>query len=344
MYELHCPTAYGKPACTGRIKQQPEDFQVIEDLGFEPEGSGEHLYLFITKRGHNTRFVQELLARAADVPLNNVSYSGLKDRHAVTSQWFSIWLPGRDIETLSLDESGIEIERAVRHNRKLRRGTHNNNRFSLRLREIGENTDGLEERLAQVAQNGFPNYFGNQRFGFRAANLEKVSRIRKKRRGDDILLSSARSYLFNQVLSARVTDASWLQLSAGELAMLDGSHSVFVVEEMDEVLQSRLTEFDIHPTGPMWGRGNPRTEGPLLALEMLVAEQYPQLSSVLEQFGMKQERRALRARADHLNWQWLDKRTLQLDFVLPTGCYATALLNQIVEVVEQRDNERLDKQ
>ena len=87
------PRAFGDPVLAVRIRAQPEDFRVEEVDGFEASGSGEHLLLTIEKRGMNTAFAAKLLAQWAGIDEAGIGYAGLKDRHAVTVQRFSVHLP-----------------------------------------------------------------------------------------------------------------------------------------------------------------------------------------------------------------------------------------------------------
>ena len=112
-------------------------FDVTEDLGFDLSDDGEHDFLWIEKRDANTAWVARQLARHAGVSARDVGYAGLKDRQAVTTQWFSIHLPGRsDPDWAALDEPQIQVLECTRNRRKLRRGVHRANRFRLRLRSL----------------------------------------------------------------------------------------------------------------------------------------------------------------------------------------------------------------
>ncbi|HXH01713.1 MAG TPA: tRNA pseudouridine(13) synthase TruD, partial [Candidatus Competibacteraceae bacterium] len=296
---LEPPRAFGAPPLRGRIRVQAEDFQVIEELGFEPAGEGEHAWLWVRKRSANTDWVARQLAAYAGVPPSAVSYAGLKDRHAVTEQWFSVHLPGRpDPDWSALALEGVAVLRATRHRRKLKRGALAGNRFRLVVREFEGPRDALPGRLAQAAQRGVPNYFGEQRFGH--ANLQRAAALFRgelqvcDRHQRGLYLSAARAELFNRVLARRVEQGSWDRLLPGELAMLDGSRSVFLVEHADDELQRRLLEMDLHPSGPLWGRGEPATRDEVLALERAVAAELPLFAAGLAAAGLEQERRALR--------------------------------------------------
>jgi len=333
------PLAYGAPVLNALMRSVPEDFQVDELPAFEASGEGEHLLLDIRKRGANTVAVARQLAQWAGVPEMGVSYAGQKDRHAVTTQRFSVHLPRRVAPDLALLESDeVHVLASTWHNRKLQRGALAGNRFTLVLREVRGERTAIGERLQAVASRGLPNWFGEQRFGRDGGNVPAAlamfagRRVRKDQRS--MFLSAARSALFNRVLAARVEQGSWDGALDGEVWMLDGSRSVFGPEPMSEALAERLARFDIHPSGPLWGAGELRATGAALELEQaaLADEQALALRAGLEQAGLKQERRALRLRPALMRHAWLQDDVLELSFALPPGCYATAVLHELGEV------------
>lgn len=330
------PHAHGGPVARGRLRAEPADFRVEEVLGFEPDGSGEHAFLWIEKTGANTDWVARRLAQAAGVAPVAVGYAGLKDRHAVTRQAFTVQLAGRagpDWSALAIE--GVEVLAVARHSRKLRRGAHRANRFVIRLRDVEGDPDAIEHRLALIRQRGVPNYFGEQRFGRGGANLELArslfagKRLPREQRG--IALSAARSALFNAALARRVADTSWDRPLEGEVWMLDGTHAVFGPEPWSDALASRLAAQDIHPTGPMWGRGELRSAGGVATLEREVAQVQPALAAGLEQAGLSQERRALRLRVRDLRHAWLAPGLLELAFSLDSGAFATGMLRELLD-------------
>ena len=330
------PYAYSEqPSLTGVLRRQPEDFIVEEILGFEPEGEGEHVFLWIEKTGLNTQQVADRIARFAKLPARQISYSGMKDRNAVTKQWFSVHLPGnKDLDWPQLADTQVKVLKTVRHLRKLRRGVHKANRFTIRVSDIEGDFSGLEERLAAISSQGVPNYFGEQRFGFDGANLVKAQQLfagsfKAKRHQRGIYISAARSYLYNQLLASRVQAENWARLLDGELLMLAGSHSVFLqTDEQD--LEQRLATADIHLTGPMYGKASSLScAGAVAELEQSILSAYPDLLAGLEQEGLKAERRALRSLAQDMSWQ-LDKQHIELSFSLDSGCFATAVVRELV--------------
>ncbi|GGK10270.1 tRNA pseudouridine(13) synthase TruD [Luteimonas terricola] len=339
---MDLPRAHGAPVLGARIRVAPEDFDVTEITGFEASGAGEHLLLTIEKRGMNTAFVARLLAEWAGVDERAVGYAGLKDRHAVTRQRFSVQMPGREapeIATLERDDpatgQALRVLDHARHVRKLPRGALAGNRFVLVLRDVEGDAATIDARLQDIAARGVPNYFGVQRFGRGGGNVDKARRMfdgmRVRRDERALLLSAARSALFNRVLAARVESGRWDRGLAGEVWVLDGSRSVFGPEPWSDALAARLDAFDIHPSAPLWGRGQLRSEGEARALELLALVDGDSLAlrAGLEAEGLRQERRATRLRPDGLAWRWLAGDVLELGFGLPPGTYATSVLAEL---------------
>jgi len=332
------PRGQGAALLQASIRSADEDFRVDELPAFEPSGQGEHLLLEIEKRGMTTAFAAKRIASWAGVPPLGVAYAGLKDRHAVTRQRFSVHLPKRvSPSTEALQADDLRVLGATWHSRKLPRGALRGNRFELRLGELtlapGATASDVDARLRGIAGTGVPNYFGEQRFGRGGDNIEQArrmfagARIPREQRG--ILLSSVRSELFNRVLARRVADGSWSRGLEGEVWMLDGSHSVFGPEPFDEALASRVARLDIHPTGPMWGSGDLRCAGAARDLEWSTLEPLADLRAGLEGAGLRQERRALRIAVSALDWEWEAADSLRLRFELPPGAYATVVLAEL---------------
>lgn len=340
------PYALGGPVGTGQLRVEPEDFQVQEIGICEPDGGGEHVWLWVRKRSANTEWVARQLARFAGVTSREVSYAGLKDRHAVTEQWFSVQLPGKaDPDWQATQIEGVEILRAQRHSRKLKRGALRGNRFRLRVRAFSGNSEALAARVADIVQRGIPNYFGVQRFGRGGQNLGAAAamlrgdgpRIERHRRG--LYLSAARSFLFNQVLATRVASATWDRELAGDAIQLDGSRAWFIADGSDLTLQQRLADLDIHPTGPLWGRGPLATQAAAYELETATLSAYNDWCTGLERAGLEQDRRALRSAVPDLEITWLDDTDVVVQFSLPSGCYATTVLRELIATQADANDE-----
>jgi tRNA pseudouridine13 synthase len=326
--------AYGGPVLRGRIRSQPSDFQVSEILDFQFTGDGEHDCLHIEKTGANTSWVARGLAKSAGVPVRDVGYAGLKDRAAITRQWFSVRRPTAAGTNWSvLDLPGVRVLSTARNQRKLRRGAHIGNEFRIALRDVGEPDDRLSALLQRCRDEGVPNYFGEQRFGRDGGNIELARSYfagrRLKREQRSIAISAARSLLFNRLLEYRITDGSWNRLRAGELVCLDGSGSVFPIAEPDEALLERSRELDIHPSGPLWGKRVPTISGEPFLQEQAVAGCYPDLAAGLERYA-EQSRRALRLAVRNLRWS-LEGDVLWLQFFLARGGFATSVLREIAD-------------
>lgn len=303
------PRAWPEPAIPARFKTTAADFVVREKLAFEPTGEGEHLLLHIEKTGLGTPDLARLLARAHGVEPAAVGYAGMKDKRAVTSQWFSLaGVPAPEDSLGGVD--GVRVLGQTRHARKLRRGEIARNEFEIVLRGLG--TRDPLPALERLDREGAPNYFGAQRFG--RDNLEKAAawlprrrRVRVSRFRQGLYLSALRSYLFNQVLAERVRRGSWQ-------SSIDG-----------DVLSDGL------PTGPLWGRGRSPASGEAAACEREVLEAHRELLDGLEHAGLVQDRRRLVLRAAGLAWS-REGETLSLSFSLPTGGYATSFLSEVFEL------------
>jgi tRNA pseudouridine13 synthase len=328
---LDPPRAHGEPLCPGRLRAEPEDFLVEEQLGFTAAGAGQHVLLKVRKRDANTQWIARELARACGCPPRDVGYAGLKDRHAVATQWFTVPQSRLSTEDWTAVRSGeFEVLEAHRHSRKLPRGALAGNRFVIRVRDTAIDDASLASRFVVLETRGVPNYFGPQRFGRGGANLrrigEEVRALRPAERG--FILSAARSLVFNALLAERVGDGSWERLEPGDLANLDGRASHFPVEAVDDTLAARCARLDIHPTGPLWGRGLPPSGGRVLELEQRVAAGLAEACEQVARAGMEQERRSLRLAVRDLRW-WREGDSVRVEFRLGRGAYATAVLREV---------------
>ncbi len=335
--------AFEAPSARGRIRESSNDFVVREDLGFQASGEGQHLLVHVRKRDANTQFVARELARIAGVRPREVGYAGLKDRNAVAEQWFTIGLPSTKTEVdLSGAGQGFEVLSATAHHRKLRRGALARNRFEIRVTSLEGDRDLLEQRLVRVRSTGVPNYFGPQRFGRDASNLRQAERILlegervKQREQRSFAYSAARSFLFNELLSFRIENDTWTRLLVGDLANLDGVRSVFAVESVDETIERRLEELDLHPSGPLWGKGEPETTGEPRVWEDRICGAHP-LPAGLAAEGLEHARRALRLRVQDLEWDF-EPDALRLQFGLSSGAFATSVLRELLQVEDASTN------
>ncbi len=330
------PCAWGGPVGKGRIRVLADDFRVWEVPLIKPEGEVEHCWLRVRKRNCNTAWVAQQLAACAGVAPSAVSYAGMKDRRAVTEQWFSLHLPGRpDPAWTDFHGADFEVLEQHRHRRKLKTGALLGNRFSIRIRDLECAEPALSSRLQQLARGGMANYFGDQRFGIDGGNLLAAAqmftrprrRLARAKRG--IYLSAVRSGLFNQVLSARVQTGTWNHALPGEALQLEGKSACFVAATIDPQILQRLQALEIHPTGPLCGDGDSLCRAEALACESACLSGYDPWIDGLRAARVGSARRALRVVPRDLQWQWEASDRGVLSFYLPAGSYATSLLAEL---------------
>ena len=323
------------PKQTALLKAECADFVVKEQLGYDMSGDGEFVAVKVRKTDCNTLFVGEQLAKFAGISARNMSYAGLKDRKAVTEQWFSLQMPGQatpDFSQFSLE--GVEILDVTRHQRKIRIGSLQGNHFEILLRNA-EETDELKVRLDFLAKNGFPNYFTEQRFGRDGNNLTQALRWAngeikvKDRNKRSFYLSAARSEIFNLIVSKRMELNLAQQILVGDVLQLNGSHSWFVVDESEDLaqLQQRLAQQDVLLTAPLIGE----EEKSAVDFEHEIFAQHQPLFALMRQERMKAAYRPILMQPQHFQWLF-EPNGLRLQFDLPAGSYATALIRELVNV------------
>lgn len=331
---------HGRPEATAVIRSQPADFLVDEELNFSPSGAGEHLLLQIEKTGQNTQYVARQLAERAGLKNRDISFAGRKDRHAITRQWFCLpWPIKAEVPWQDWQGEGYRILQVQRHHRKLRLGALKRNHFQIRLRQL-DDAAGVLTRLPLV-QQGVPNYYGEQRFGIDGGNLVKAKALfagqgiaDRQLRG--LVLSAARSFLFNQQISARIVAGYFNTLLPGDIVQLDGSGSIFRADEALDALQQRLEQGDLHPTAALCGvaaaeKSQPQQEAARLEASWLAG--YASLVQGLIDFRLKAERRSIRLVPQQLSAVQQDD-TILLQFALPTGCFATSVLRELVQYTD----------
>ncbi len=316
----------------------PKDFIVEEDLGFVASGNGQHVLLKVRKRNANTQWVVRELAKLCGCHPRDIGYAGLKDRRAIAVQCFTVPKSQLALEAWrEVRHPEFDVLEADAHSRKLPRGALAGNRFIIRVRDIDISDAELTARTAEIAGRGVPNYFGPQRFGHNGSNLARIDgltdgfrALRFQERG--FVLSAARSLVFNAVLAARVSDNTWDRLEAGDIANLDGRGSIFPVDALDSTLADRAAQLDIHPTGPLWGRGAPATKHRIADLETHTAADFAQPCALTVDAGMDQERRALRLAVRELAWEREpDAKTIVIRFRLTRGSFATTVLRELID-------------
>ncbi len=339
------PRVQGAPQHSAVIRSQFEDFQVEECLGFELEGEGEHCWIEVEKAGLNTAELVQQIAQLAGVRRMDVGFAGLKDRNAVTRQWFSVQLPGQpDPDWALLESTKVRVLKSTRHPRKLRRGVHRSNRFSLRLTDFQGSLEQMGERLAPIGSVGVPNYFGGQRFGRNGSTLRQAlqwsreggPKVDRSRRG--LYFSVLRSLLFNTLLAKRVETGVWNRIGAGEVCMLRGSRSMFVCEQDTPEIQERLRSGDLSPGLPLWGRGKRPGSEDFLMWQDEVLTQWKQVAEFLVARQVDLAHRPARLVPDDFSWEFCDDGAMHLTFTLPVGSFATAVLREVVDYREGHGN------
>ena len=329
----------GTPQQTGRLKAEFADFIVREELGYPLAGEGEFVAVKVRKTNANTLFVGEQLAKFVGISAKNMSYAGLKDRHAVTEQWFCLHLAGKETPDFSAFEcEGVEILEVTRHNRKIRTGALEGNHFELLLRDVVE-TDELKQRLNQLQEIGFPNYFTEQRFGRDGHNLTQAQRWAsgeisvKDRKKRSFYLSAARSEVFNLVVSQRIADQQMQTVLLGDYLQLAGSNSFFEVKAEDLMQsQQRLDENDVLLTAPLIGENSLQQNGN--ECEEAIVAQHENLINLMKKERMNAARRAMLCKLQDLRWQF-EPEGLRLTFFLNSGSYATGLVRELITLNEE---------
>lgn len=335
----------GLPAAGGRLGPEPEHFVVDEIPLYEPSGSGEHWYVRLRKRRLTTPELVRRVARLAGIRERDIGYAGLKDKHAVTSQWLSLPAQALPPEGWELP-SDIELLQVSKHNNKLRSGHLSANRFSITLTEVPEGgAERAREIVSALKRRGLPNYFGEQRFGHNGQNLAEAlawvtrpaRRDRNKARFYDKLYPSVlQAEVFNRYLTRRLR-LGLDRLVDGEVVRLSGSASVFVVEDVERE-QPRLNSRDIVLTGPIFGPRAVVARGSAEALEREALQALGLSDDSLARLGKlaRGTRRDLMVHLESLELEASDSAdssslssSLRVSFTLPSGSYATQLIREL---------------
>lgn len=335
------PRFHGEPIGRAQFKSQSADFQVEEILGFEPSGEGEHCFLWLEKTDRNSNEVATHLADQLGIRKRLVSHCGLKDKLAVTRQWFSLHMPGEESPPApQLEAEGIRILKITRNSRKLRRGSHDGNRFVIRLRDCEFSPKDATDRWEKIASHGVPNFFGSQRFGKNGDNLRQAAQMFsgeleiRDRQLRGIILSAARSAIFNAVIAERLTLDNWNRPIAGEIYGFADNRSLILPHNLHGDETDRFSNGDLELTAPLWGQGEPPSLSEVLAIEKEVATRHPDLISGLTQLNLRQERRTMRLIPRNSSQSWDSDGNLTLKFDLPKGTYATTLLREMVTDIQ----------
>ncbi|MEO1888411.1 MAG: tRNA pseudouridine(13) synthase TruD [Cycloclasticus sp.] len=336
------PYAHAQPSGTGQLRALADHFCVEETLTFSPSGQGEHVFLYIKKTGINTEDVVKILSKHAGVTRRSVSYAGMKDRHAVTKQWFSVQLPGKEGPDWSaLNNNQLDVEAVTRHLKKLKRGTIKYNKFSIIITNATIDQHEIAECVERIQREGVPNYFMQQRFGYAYQNLQRAYECFEKGEGirnkklKGLFLSSVRSYLFNEVLATRVGGSSWNKPTQGDTYMLNGTRQSFCENSVTDTLEQRVMEHDIHPTGPLFG--SLADTGDKHPIEQTVFADNAVFCNGLTKERMEPARRSLRVVPVDFNCEFIGDGQLRLTFKLQSGSYATAVIRELINTSTIRE-------
>lgn len=337
---VHPPRCWGPPLGTASLKSNLDDFQVDELLGFEPSGEGEHCLLWVEKTNRNSNDVATELANKLGIRKRLVSHCGLKDKSAVTRQWYSLHLPGQPSpRPEDLDDIGLRVLKVTRNNRKLHRGSHDANRFHIRLRNCRFDETAARERWQTIVDRGVPNYFGPQRFGIDGGNVEMARRLMageievRDRPLRGILISAARSALFNTFVAHRVAQGTWESPLDGEVYGFANNRSLILPGNQHGDETDRFFQGKLELTAPLWGDGDLVSSGQVRQFEWSVAQTLASLADGLVAFRLRQERRVMRLRPLESVLSWEDATTLRVRFDLPKGTYATTVLRELADCV-----------
>lgn len=332
------------PGTGGIIKKEPADFEVEEIPAYDPDGDGEHLYLWIEKRGVPADEMVRRIARTTGISPRDVGTAGLKDARAVTRQWVSV--PASAESRLGdLDGEDLQVLHTARHRNKLRTGHLRGNRFRVLVRDVGPDAVARADAIvARLEQTGLPNFFGTQRFGRDGETLEigrallrgerspPLSRAPRSRRGflRRLALSAAQSWLFNDFLQRRMADSLLHDVVDGDVMQVQASGGLFIADNPERE-RARFGGGEVVVTGPMFGpkmhspkRTAAEREHEVLEANGLAADAFDGHGKILSG-----TRRAILVRPAGLNVTAIDAG-LELRFELPRGSYATLLAAEII--------------
>ncbi|MBA2650488.1 MAG: tRNA pseudouridine(13) synthase TruD [Legionella sp.] len=340
MFSLNWPRAQSSPLSTALFKKNAEDFHVNEFFQGAFSGEGEHILLKIEKKGVTTEALIQALSLATGIPVKGISYAGLKDKQSLATQWISIHAPGKIIEGAStLNGWGWKVIDTTRHHKKLRPGFLAGNHFKIKLRDVSKPED-LIHRIEYIKEKGVPNYFGEQRFGLGEGNLIKAQAMLvqgqkvKNRFLKGIYLSSARAWIYNQILSRRVQEQTWNKALSGDVIQLGGSNSIFTIDTIDEEIIHRIKIKDISPASPLPGKNRLLGQGDAFKLINEIFEAWDAWIMGLQDQNIEESWRANILHVENLELT-IQTNTADLSFTLPAGSYATVVLRELVDYIYQ---------
>lgn len=319
----------------GVLKQSPDDFFVDEMPAYEPAGDGEFLFLRIEKRGLSTPDVIRHIEHVLSLKNGDVGCAGRKDTNAVTRQYFSIPAAKSDLVD-QINSDYVTVLSAERHGNKLKTGHLRGNAFRIVIRDVVANAAELASIIAEdIKQNGFPNYFGDQRFGnvgttddngFRLLRGERVRRL--SRDGLRFTLSAAQSRLFNTWMAARISDGLSREVLEGDVMQVTASKGPFVVTD-PVVEKSRYESRETVITGPIFGPKMKHPTGVPAEREQQILDDVGLSRDSFQKFKKLTSgtRRPLVIWPQDLAINSVENG-LEFSFTLPSGVYATCLFRE----------------
>ncbi len=325
----------------GIIKETPENFVVEEIPAYQPDGEGEHLFIHITKRGITTREVQKALSALFHVSKQDVNFAGIKDKHAVASQYFSVWLRNKKTRDLAyqLEEKlPIKINSMACHRKKIKQGHLLANAFNVKITKLPVTPEQALNQIQPIIEiihsKGLPNFYGPQRFGIEGNNAQKGYEILKGERKEKnkwfrkFLLAAYQSHLFNDYLTLRIRKGLYDKILLGDVAKKHDTGGIFVVDE-SESEQQRLDNKEICYTGPMFGKKMKPAHGESAELEEKILKKNQVTWEELAEAKLNGTRRQGVIIPDIQTE--IEKDGVRVRFKLPKGAYATVILREFMK-------------
>jgi tRNA pseudouridine13 synthase len=278
--------------------------------------------------------VARLLARHFACPDRELSWAGLKDAFAETTQWLSLpWRMAKNVETFSHEQ--VRVLEHKRHGNKLKNGHLEGNRFRLKLRAV-KDVGAAQASFERLSREGLPNAFGQQRFGAKSDNAERgkqvlLGTLRVAKFERKLLLSAYQSSLFNRLLDERLRAGTFARALTGDVLKKHETGGEFVCADAS-VDQPRVDAFEVSATGPMFGPSMRTAEGAVGEAEAQVLREE---DLTLETFaaGRGETEGARRFYRVPLREPSLEQSAedLWLSFTLPSGSYATGVLAELLK-------------
>lgn len=325
------------PGFRGLLRACDADFEVEELPLYAASGAGEHVFVTIRRAGLSTDETCRALAELFGMRARDIGFAGMKDKRAITTQRFSLHLPDvatGDVAARVHDGLGVEVLAVARHPHKLRRGHLLANRFDIRLRDVDV---GAAERARDIAEalarTGLPNYFGPQRFGDGGKNVARGRALLQGERSalqtawaGRVLGSALQADLFNTWLAERIEAGRFRTLESGDVAKKTANGALFDVED-PRLEEPRLESGEIAISGPIYGARMRAANGAPGERERELLERAGLAITDFARARLDGDRRAASVAVQDLAITSEDD-ALRLQFALPKGSFATALLRE----------------